>query len=291
MVPPPAHSGERMLPARARPVPFCRQGFLPPPLTTPFVLVAAVPARRPAIWLCTAACRRCSRTGPATTAAGTSTWPTGARLCETTASVTVPSAIGLLPRLAALADHDRAVARPRHGAAHEEEMIVRAHRDHLQVAGRHALGPVAAGHPLALEHAAGEGAVPDRAAVPEVFVRAVRAGEAGEEVPLHDPRRAAALADPRDRHPLAPLEDIAHLDLAPHRGRLAVGQAELAQHGEGAGPRLGEVAGERLRQALRLGRREADLGGRLGLALRPAGGGHRGRARPDDRPRHEDPPG
>jgi len=97
MVPPPAQSGERMLPARARPVPFCRQGFLPPPLTNPFVLVAAVPARRAASWLCTAACRRCSRTGPATTAAGTSTWPTGARLCETTASVTVPSAMDYFP--------------------------------------------------------------------------------------------------------------------------------------------------------------------------------------------------
>src|SRR5213595_1707602 len=177
MVPPPAHSGERMLPARARPVPFCRQGFLPPPLTNPFVLVDAVPVRRAASWLCTAACRRCSRSGPATTAAGTSTWPAGARLCETTGSVTVPSAMAyLLPCLGALADHDRAVARPRHGAAHEEEMLVRAHRDHHQVAGGHALGPVAAGHALALEHAAGVGAVPDRAAVPEVLVRAVRAG-------------------------------------------------------------------------------------------------------------------
>src|SRR5207249_503393 len=126
----------------------------------------------------------------------------------------------LLSCLAAFVDHDRAVARPGHGTAHEEEVIVRAHRDHLQVAGRHALGPVAAGHPLALEHAAGEGAVPDRATVAEVFVRAVRAGEAGEEVPLHDPRRAATLADPGHRHALARLEDVAHLDLAPHRGRL-----------------------------------------------------------------------
>ena len=58
----------------------------------PCTVVATVPARRAASWLRTAACRRCSRTGPATTAAGTSTCPAGTRLCETTGSVTVPSA-------------------------------------------------------------------------------------------------------------------------------------------------------------------------------------------------------
>ena len=31
MVPPPRQMGERLVPARARPVPFCLQGFLPPP--------------------------------------------------------------------------------------------------------------------------------------------------------------------------------------------------------------------------------------------------------------------
>src|ERR1035437_6608419 len=35
----------RMLPARARPVPFCRHGFLPPPRTSPRLLVAWVPLR------------------------------------------------------------------------------------------------------------------------------------------------------------------------------------------------------------------------------------------------------
>src|SRR2546422_90632 len=84
-------------------------------------------------------------------------------------------------------------ARARHAAAHEEEMVAGAPPVPLRVGGRPALGPVAAGHALALEHAAGEGGVPDRAAMPEVLVRAVRAGEAGEEVPLHAPRRAAPL--------------------------------------------------------------------------------------------------
>jgi len=33
ITPPPLHKGERFEPARARPVPFCCQGFLPPPRT------------------------------------------------------------------------------------------------------------------------------------------------------------------------------------------------------------------------------------------------------------------
>jgi hypothetical protein len=42
-VPPFLQSGERLLPARARPVDFCLYGFLPPPLTSPRVLVICVP--------------------------------------------------------------------------------------------------------------------------------------------------------------------------------------------------------------------------------------------------------
>src|SRR5690606_11201238 len=44
--PPPRQRGDRILPCLARPKPFCRQGFRPPPRTSPRVLVDAVPARR-----------------------------------------------------------------------------------------------------------------------------------------------------------------------------------------------------------------------------------------------------
>src|SRR5579862_7342695 len=40
--------GERLEPARARPVPFWRQGLAPPPETAPRVFVAAVPRLRAA---------------------------------------------------------------------------------------------------------------------------------------------------------------------------------------------------------------------------------------------------
>src|SRR5215470_7924374 len=52
-MPPPANCGARVEPWRARPVPFCRYGFLPPPRTSPRVLVAAVPCRAAASWATT----------------------------------------------------------------------------------------------------------------------------------------------------------------------------------------------------------------------------------------------
>src|SRR6185503_20714015 len=55
--PPWRQIGPRVDPARARPVPFCFQGFLPPPETSPRVLVEAVPRRRLARKFLTEACR------------------------------------------------------------------------------------------------------------------------------------------------------------------------------------------------------------------------------------------
>src|ERR1700755_1004821 len=48
--------GERDEPARARPVPFWRHGFAPPPETMPRVLVACVPWRRAASSAITTSC-------------------------------------------------------------------------------------------------------------------------------------------------------------------------------------------------------------------------------------------
>src|SRR3989344_1842145 len=45
VTPPPFHIGERDEPWRARPVPFCCQGFLPPPRTCPRSLVLATLGR------------------------------------------------------------------------------------------------------------------------------------------------------------------------------------------------------------------------------------------------------
>src|SRR5690606_41328508 len=45
VLPPPTQIGLRIVPARARPVPFCFQGFTPPPLTAARFFCALVPER------------------------------------------------------------------------------------------------------------------------------------------------------------------------------------------------------------------------------------------------------
>ena len=79
-MPPPTHWGERVEPCRARPVPFCRNGFAPPPATSARVLVDWVPDRAAASWAVTTWC--------STAVLGTIPKISGAR---TTWSMTVPS--------------------------------------------------------------------------------------------------------------------------------------------------------------------------------------------------------
>src|SRR5579872_1336417 len=57
--PPPTHNGDWCEPARARPVPFWRHGFLLEPETSPTFLVQAVPLRCAARYAVTASCTAC----------------------------------------------------------------------------------------------------------------------------------------------------------------------------------------------------------------------------------------
>src|SRR5262249_1765618 len=148
-------------------------------------------------------------------------------------------------------------------------------------------GAVPPGHPLALEAAPGERRVADRPAVPEVLVGSVRARKPGEQVALHHARRPATLAHAGDVDALARLEDVADLDLAPDRRRLAPGERELPQDRERARARLPELAGEGLRQPLRLGRPEPHLRRGVAVALGSPGGDDRARAGLDHGDRHE----
>ncbi len=66
-LPPPFHCVARIEPCRARPVPFCFHGFLPPPETSLLPFVSWVPARRAASSFTTAWWRSGTRTGPAKT--------------------------------------------------------------------------------------------------------------------------------------------------------------------------------------------------------------------------------
>src|SRR5262245_61991146 len=74
-MPPPAHWGARVVPWRARPVPFCRHGFAPPPETPARFFVACVPERRAASCRRTSAWKRWSFTGASKTPGERSTVP------------------------------------------------------------------------------------------------------------------------------------------------------------------------------------------------------------------------
>src|SRR5512143_2089854 len=265
MMAPPVQIGDRELPARARPVPFWRHGFLPPPLTSPRVLVACVPARLLARCMFTTSYSRCLRTGPSKVPAGRVMSPAGSLVWVTTGSV-VGSAMFLL-RLHRRAQQDDAAARAGNRAAHQHQVLGGTDRDDLDVLRRHAVGAVVTGHALVLEHAAREGAIADRAAVAEVLVRAVAGGKAAEAVPLDDAGVAASLGDAGHVDLVALLEQRLDGDLvAGGQRRGALVEAELAQHLEYALAGLHAVLARRLGGALRLLVTEADLDGRIAVA-------------------------
>src|SRR5919112_5968741 len=112
MIPPPVQIGERIEPARARPVPFWRHGLAPPPRTLPRVLVEWVPCRR------------------AASSARTDSWTSGPLNSAPNAassSFTVPVAPSFLAVLAIGPDLHDTVARAGHRAADHEQVVLRAH--------------------------------------------------------------------------------------------------------------------------------------------------------------------
>ena len=68
--PPPAHWAARMVPCRARPVPFCLHGFRLPPATAERFFAAAVPWRRLERCAFTTWCKTLSFTIPSKTFSG-----------------------------------------------------------------------------------------------------------------------------------------------------------------------------------------------------------------------------
>src|ERR1700689_2170234 len=117
--------GERLEPAQARPVPFCRHGLALPPETIARVFVAAVPRRRAA---CSARTLWCTR-GPAkrTPKAASS---------SLTFFAAEPPRIGASAIAAHL--HDRAGG-PGDGAADQQEVLARVDAHDLKALLGHAL--------------------------------------------------------------------------------------------------------------------------------------------------------
>ena len=146
-MPPPVQIGERDEPARARPVPFWRHGLAPPPRTLPRVLVDAVPWRR------------------ALSSARTDSWTSGPlKRAPKATSSSATFFVFAAPRIGASAIgahlHD-AVARARHGAAHEQQVVVGVHaHDHDRPFWVTRLLPIWPGPRMPLKTRAGYAAAP-----------------------------------------------------------------------------------------------------------------------------------
>src|SRR3954449_2256110 len=112
-MPPPVQIGLRDEPARARPVPFWRQGFAPPPRTLPRVLVECVP------WRCAASSAR-------TDSCTSGSWNSAPKATSSSVTFFVAPSTGALAIGAHL--HD-AVARAGDRAADEQQVVVRPDAD------------------------------------------------------------------------------------------------------------------------------------------------------------------
>src|SRR2546423_1933258 len=210
--PPPVNCGARIVPARARPVPFWRHGLARPPETRPRLFAPRVPARRALSSARTVSCTRCGFTSAPKISASRVT-------CF--AALPPPSSSGALgAAMGPLLSHlDETVLRAGNRARDEEQVLLRVDAVDREPDLRDALAAEAAGHLHALEDARGRRGGADRAGLADV-VRAVRHGAAAEAVALD--RAGQALADRHagDLHVVAGLERLdghrlAHGELAP----------------------------------------------------------------------------
>src|SRR5215208_2947408 len=144
--PPPVNCGARIVPARARPVPFCRHGFARPPATKPRVFAACVPARRAFSSARTVSWTRCGLISTAKTAASS---------VRSFDFLPVESSTGALGAATALvlSHFDDAVLGAGDGALDQQQVALGVDLVHGQPDLGAALTAHAAGHLLALEHA------------------------------------------------------------------------------------------------------------------------------------------
>src|SRR3954467_3209816 len=258
-MPPPAKCGARIEPWRARPVPFWRHGFAPPPRTLPRVFVEDVPRRR------------------ALSSARTDSWTSGP-LKRAPNAVSSRSPVFEPPRTEALAIgthlHD-AVARAGDRAAQHQQVVARVDAHDLEAALRDALVAHLARPADALEDARGIRGGADGARRAHV-VRAVADGAAGEVVALDRALEAFALRDAGDLDRLAGLEGLDRDGLAD--GQLARLVAELHDVLHRRRVRLAQVAELGLGEVLLARGAERELDGLVAVAVERADPGDGTRA-------------
>src|SRR5262245_50854838 len=204
--PPPVNCGARVVPARARPVPFWRHGFERPPATSPRDLAPRVPARSAFSSARTASCTRCCLISAPKTDSSSST--SFAALPEASSTGALLAAMRHV-----LPDLEQAALGAGHGALDEQQPTLRVHRVDDETDLRAPLPAHPAGHPHALEDARGRRGGADRARLADV-VRPVRDRAAREVVPFDRALEALADADPAHLHVVARLERLRRQRLA-----------------------------------------------------------------------------
>src|SRR5208282_721127 len=214
--------GDRVDPARARPVPFCRHGLRPPPEMSPLVLVDAVPERRLASCIRTASCSSDRSPSRPKTAPATSSSPTFSWAAEYSGSLTgdrflVRSGIGhphigAAARAGGVMNDEQSAVGSGHRARDDDCVVAGKYLEHLEIQDGGSLIAHLPRHPHPFAHASGIRAVTDRSAVAEILVGAVRAGEAGEVVALDDAGVAVALGDAGYIDLVADLEHVGSRD-------------------------------------------------------------------------------
>src|SRR5437764_6661767 len=246
-----------MEPWRARPVPFCLYGFLPPPRTSPRVLTLCVPCRAAASWATTTWCISGMFACTLKMSSGSSTLRVGSPSADTTSTLS-SEGMSLTALLRRGADQHQRALGSRDGALDQDQVLLRVDRLDGQVLHGVARVAHATGHAHPLEHPARGGAGADRAGRAVLALHTVAGAQAVEAVPLHHAREALALGTPGDVDDLTRRERLGG-DLLPERVLAGVGRAQLDDVPARCDVRLGEVAGLRLVHLARVDRAEREL--------------------------------
>src|SRR5437763_2064400 len=246
-----------MEPCRARPVPFCLYGFLPPPRTSPRVFALCVPCRAAASWATTTWCISGMLACTLNTSSGSST--TAVEVPSTATTLTLSSeGISAPALLRRRADQHQRTLRARDGALDQDQVLRRV--DRLDGEVLHGVPDVAhpARHAYPLEDPARRGARADRPGRAVLALDTVAGAQASEAVPLHHTGEALALGTPGDVHDLSGRERLGG-DLLSQRVLAGVGGAQLDQVPARRGVGPGEVAGLRLVHLARVDRAVREL--------------------------------
>src|SRR5438874_1744184 len=205
--PPWRYCGARVLPCRARPVPFCLYGFLPPPDTSPRVFTLCVPCRAAASWATTTWCISGMFACTLKMSSGSSTVRVGSPPADRTSTLS-SEGMSLTALLRRRADQHQRALGTRDGALDQDQVLLRVDRLDGQVLHGVARVAHATGHAHPLEDPARRGAGADRAGRAVLALDTVARLQAVEAVPLHHTGETLALGTAGYVHDLAGREGL-----------------------------------------------------------------------------------